>query len=168
MNNRLQLLLCSFSILLLFSSPALSKERPKDFRGLVWGTHISKVPDLVLVKEASQDVKFYSRPSDSLKVGDSFVDEISYRFVKDELVSVNLTFKTYEQYRRIKALFLELYGSADSEENRRKSGGLISQTWYADKDNEANITLHLVEMLDFKNGGVSIEWKGSLKKQSGL
>lgn len=170
MKNRTFLPFYVVLILFLCYSMAFSGEHPKDFRGLTWGTHISKVSGLVLQKEGEQGIKFYSRPSDKLKIGDGEVDAIRYKFLKNQLIGVVFDFKNYDQYLNLKSLFLDIFGPPDREEDSRKEkgGGHIKHFWYAKKNDEANVTLYWIHWLGVKDGFAAMEWKGALKKDTGL
>ncbi len=176
MNKRMFVLFCTALILSLLLSTAFAGERPKDFRGLKWGTNISMVKGLVLVAADEGDTrKEYRRPSDSLTVGKIQVDEIKYAFVGNKLSSVHLRFegpdfKGYEKYLSLKTLFFNLYGPPDKETHglpdERPGLRIITHVWYASHDNEANVTLFWNEL--GSDGGVNVNWKGALKKDSGL
>lgn len=144
MKNRAIISLLIFSILILFYSIAFSGERPKNFRGLVWGTPISKIQGLVFEKDGEQGIQFYNRPSDNLKVGNIQVNAIRYKFSKNQLMAVVLDVKTYNQYLSLKSLFLDIYGPPDKEEDDRdkKYGGRLKHFWYTKNNDEANISLY--------------------------
>lgn len=186
MKNRTITSLLIFSILSLSYSVALSAERPKEFRGMKWGVHISKVKGLIAMEEKSivtNDPKLkklldkkkergerkYNRPSDDLKVGHGKVDVIEYIFVKDQLTEVIMRFKDYAQYLNFKSLFMNLYGPPDREEKRK---GSIDKTtehiWSANTDDEANVTLFWMKWTGGTAGSALMKWKGALKKDTGL
>lgn len=176
MKNRTILPFCVVLFLFLFYSMAFSGERPKSFRGLTWGTHISKVPGFVPRDERQSgkiylrpNEKAYVRPSDSLKVGDGQVDTIEYIFTNDKLTCVILRFEDYGQYLGLKSLFLSLYGAPDKEEKRK---GAIDQTityyWYANKDEEANVTLTWWTWDGRRSGSALMKWKSALKEDAGI
>ena len=186
MKNKIIIPFWLFSILFLFYSTAFSGERPKYFRGLKWGVHISQVQGLVLKEEKPfvtndpeikklRDKKekcgerIYYRPSDDLEVGHGQVDVIEYIFVKDQLTEVIMRFNDYAQYLNFKSLFLDLYGPPDREEKRK---GAIDKTtehlWYANIDDEANVTLFWMEWTGGRSGSALMKWKGALKKDTGL
>jgi hypothetical protein len=156
-----------FLIFILFFSIAHSGERPKDFRGIVWGTHISKVPGLVLVERGKTTTKIYSRPTDSLKIGAAQVDAIKYSFKEDKLVGVTIYFKTFSQLRKIKPVFWDLYGPPNEKKDYPKASYYF---WRANMDDEANIKLHWFDdwSLDEFKGSISIDWKNAEKQRSGL
>lgn len=173
-------------IIFISSLTAYAGERPKEFRGLVWGTHISKVDGLVLQEETvpanlPRDVlekikktmrkreergeKTYVRPSDSLKVAGGEVKVIEYVFVKDQSAEVIMRFGDYGQYLKFKGLFNDLYGAPDKEE---KGSSVIMHDWYAENDNEANVTLFYSDSYRIKAGSVLMKCKAFLKKDTGL
>lgn len=163
-----------------FTSTASGGERPKDFRGLVWGTHISKVKDLVVqvesiptnappeVKEIYKERerrgdKKYIRPSDDLEIAGGEVNTIQYIFVKDQLAEVVIRFDTNTQYLAFESLFNQLYGPPDKEE---KDSAGINHYWFANTDDEANVNLFYSKILT--TGSVVMKWKRILKKEPGL
>jgi len=164
----------------IFTSTASGGERPKEFRGLVWGTHISKVKDLVLqvesfptnappeVKEIYKERekrgdKKYIRPSDDLGIAGGVVNTIQYIFVKDQLAEVVIRFDTNKQYLAFKSLFNRLYGPPDKEE---KDLAGTDHYWLANTDDEANVNLFYSEILG--TGSAVMKWKGMLKREPGL
>ena len=183
MNKRTFVLFCIPLMLLLLLSTAFSGERPKDFRGFKWGTHISEIPGLVLKDQESlmkgaREMRerlgqiFYRKLSDDLKVGHGQVDSIEYVFVKDQLTGIDMRFKDYRQYLVFKSLFFDLYGPPNMDE--KKGDSIIINTehqWYANADDEANVTLYWMDWISDNirsRGGVLMRWKGALKKGSGL
>jgi len=163
-----------------FTSTASGGERPKDFRGLVWGTHISEVKDLVLQAESiptnappevkkiykereKRGDKKYIRPSDDLGIAGGEVNTIQYIFVKDQLAEVVIRFDTNKQYLAVKSLFNQLYGLPDKEE---KDSAGINHYWFASTDDEANVNLFYSDIL--ATGSAVMKWKGILKKEPGL
>lgn len=182
MKKRMIILFCIAFILLLLYSIAFSGERPKDFRGLTWGTNISKVSGLVLKEEPipadtpefikksweqkeKQGIRTYIRPSDSLKVGNTQVDAIKYIFGNDQLIKIKIVFSNDMQYFFLKSLFFDLYGTPDREEKRI---GTVEHYWCANNDDEANVNLTWMDRSYAKGGTVSMEWKKAFKKDAGL
>lgn len=156
----------------MFYSIGLAGDRPKDFRGLLWGTDISKVPGLVLKQEIKKiGEKIYDRPSDSLKIKYGEVAAIEYSFIKDKLTAVVLQLTDYSQYDRVKDLFLSLYGPPDKEETEKGGSKVFKRHftyWFGNKENEANVTLVLVDIDGSLSGKAVMEWKASVKKDTGL
>lgn len=164
MRKKPSVLLCIIVILLSFYAIAFSQERPKDFRGLKWGTHISKVQGLALVAELENGIKTYHRPSDKLEIGKGKVDDIVYVFKNQQLIEVILSCKDYSQYLNLKSAFLDIYGSPDRVVNDKQTK-VIKYDWYANKDDEANIELRWIEWWE---GYATMKWKAALKKDAGL
>lgn len=188
MKKRTIILFCMAFILLLFYSIAFSGERPKDFRGIVWGTRISELsgfilkplpensPYIELIKKEREEqerkgIKTYIRPSDSLRIGNIRVDTIEYEFYNDCLSKIRIGFNSYEQYFSLKSLFFDLFGTPDKEKTRRgpiEGYSLIDHDWYASRDDEANVNLVWQETSWAKGGTAIMEWKKALKEASGL
>jgi hypothetical protein len=167
MKNKTILPFCVVLILFLFYSMAFSGERPKGFRGLTWGTHISKVQGLTLVAEPGEGIKTYRRLSDKLEIGKGKVDGIVYVFKNQKLISVILFCKDYGQYLNLRSVFLDIYGPPDRVEDNKRIG-IIEYYWYAKKDDEANVKLKWIEWTGFSEGFAVMNWKGALKKGIGL
>jgi len=146
---------------------AFPEERPKDFRGLKWGTHISKVQRLALVAEPEKGIKTYRRLSDKLEIGKGKVNDIVYVFLKNQLIEVILFCKDYGQYLNLKSVFLDIYGPPDRVKDDKQIG-IIRYHWYAKKDDEANVELKWTERPGFSEGFAVMKWKGALKKGAGL
>ena len=101
------LLIITFCI----TTPAFAfQNEPDGFRGIKWGTNISELPDMGLVEDAG-DLKYYSRLYDSMKIGDTRVDRIIYGFYKDRFYRVEISFSEFSNFTRLKATFLDQYGS---------------------------------------------------------
>jgi hypothetical protein len=169
MKNKTTIPFCLFSIMILFYSTAFSQERPKDFRGLTWGTHISKIEGLTFKETGEQGVQFYYRASDNLKVGNGQVDAVRYKFRNNQLIGIILDFKTYNQYLDLRSLFVDIYGLPDQGEDNMdpEYGGEIKAFWYAKKDTEANIILSWMQVLMINKGFAAVDWKGAVTKGSG-
>lgn len=158
-------------IITAFYSVGFAGDRPRDFRGILWGTHISKIPGLVLKEEIRKiGEKIYVRPSDSLKIKYGEVAAIEYSFIKDKLTAVVLHLADYSQYDRVKSLFLSLYGPPDKEESERVDSVYKRHFayWFGNKDNEADVVLRLDDIDGSLSGRAVMEWKASQKKDTGL
>jgi hypothetical protein len=177
--RRLNVVIALFVVIsvLFFAPQAFCFERPKDFRGIKWGTDISQIEGLVLNPyEPEPDSRRYTRPSDSLEIAGGKVDAISYCFVNNRLTKVVLHFKGIEQFDNMKSAFFNLYGPPDKqkEEVNKKSYTITyDYYWYASSDDEANVKLqydcsYLSGQRRLEIVGAVMEWKGSLKGKSGL
>jgi hypothetical protein len=162
---------------LFFVSQAFCFVRPKDFRGLKWGTEISQIEGLVLhPNQTAPDSKRYTRPSDSLEIAGGKVDAIDYWFANNRLTRVVLHFKAVEQFYKMKSVFLNLYGPPDKqkEDDGKRSRVITNEyTWYASSDDEANVyLLYSYQILSGNKPleivGARMEWKGGVKDKSGL
>jgi hypothetical protein len=171
-------------IIFISFSTAYAGERPKEFRGLYWGTHISKVEGLVpkkeplfanLPRDLSEKIKetmreseergekTYLRTSDILTVPGGEVKTIEYVFIKDRLAQVNIIFDDYDQYFNFVKICARLYGPPDKEEIDER---MNKQDWYTKKDDEADVTLFYSFLI--KAGFVTMKCKAFLKRETGL
>ncbi len=181
-----------FPVLMIAAVYSFCGERPKDFRGMVWGTDISSVEGMVPLQEnnvsrpgqsaesakAAEEVrarkealgeKVYTRPSDSLRVGSGEMQTIEYCFTKDKLTSVRLRFSDYGAYLAMKSLLSDLYGAPDREENNPMSTSTgVRYDWYAKSDDEANVILFYSRYGNLEFGTIVMKWKASLKSDTGL
>jgi hypothetical protein len=159
-------------------------DRPKEFRGALWGTHISKVEGLVLKKEPAfanlprdlsekmkatmreseeRGEKTYLRPSDILSVPGGEVKTIEYVFANGLLAQGIIHFADYDQYLNFVKIYGHLFGAPDKVE---KDAMMIKHRWYTTNDDEADVTLFYNPLM--KTGYVSMKWKAFLKKETGL
>jgi hypothetical protein len=177
-----------FCLLFLFIfvpySTAHAADRPKEFQGVFWGTHVSKVERLVPKKEAlptylprdlseriketrreseERGEKTYLRTSDILSVPGGEVKTIEYVFVKDLLAQGIIHFADYDQHLNFVKIYGRLYGAPDEVE---KDAMMIKHSWYTTKDDEADVTLFYNPLI--RSGFVSMKCQTFLKKETGL
>jgi len=171
-------------IIFLSYSAAYAGERPKEFQGLFWGTHISKIEGLVpkkeprfanLPRDLSEKIKetmreseekgekTYLRTSDILKVPGGEVKTIEYVFAKDLLAQGIIHFADYDQYLNFVKIYAHLYGAPDEE---RIDERMIKHNWYTKNDDEADVTLFYNPLMNA--GFVSMKCKAFLKEERGL
>ena len=75
--------------LILSICPALGfQNEPKGFRGIVWGTSITKLGAEMKAVETDPDTVFYRRAGDRLTIGDAQLEEIVYGFYKGQFSTV--------------------------------------------------------------------------------
>jgi hypothetical protein len=177
-----------FCLLFLFMfvpySTVYAGERPKEFQGIYWGTHISKVEGLAVKNEPSfanlppailerrkeaarkseeRGEKPYLRPSDILIVPGGEVKSIEYVFVKDHFAQGIIRFDDYQQYQNFRKIYAHLYGPPDKDE---KDETMTKHIWHAKVNDEADITLFFDPLI---NGGfLSMKGKAFLQKEAGL
>jgi len=173
-----------FLFIFVLYSTAYAGERPREFQGVPWGTHISKVEGLAPKKEPSfanlpteiqqrikeaalkseeRGEKTYLRPADILTVPDGEVKSIEYLFVKDIFTQGIIYYYDYPQLLNFVKIYAHLYGPPDRVE---KDETMIKHNWYTEKDDEAEVTLFYNPMV--KTGYVSMRWKAFAKKEKGL
>ena len=77
--------------LILSICPALGfQNEPKGFRGIVWGTSITKLGAEMKVVETDSDLVFYSRAGDRLLIGGAQREAIVYGFYKGQFSTVGI------------------------------------------------------------------------------
>jgi hypothetical protein len=100
------LLIITFCI----TTPAFAfQNEPDGFRGIKWGTNISELRDMGLVEDVD-DLKYYSRKDDKMKLGDTDIEQIRYGFYKDRFYTVKISFSEFSNFTRLKATFIDQYG----------------------------------------------------------
>lgn len=83
------------------------------FRDLTFGQSLpdSGFREVVVLDDAGNVL--YSRPSDSLRIGEADLTSISYNFYRGKLSSVHLAFSDYQEFFRLGEVFLKAYGQPD-------------------------------------------------------
>jgi hypothetical protein len=87
---------------------AFSNE-PEDFRGIKWGTHISKLNDLYFV-EPSVTWMLYQRKNENLKMDETTLELIQYYFYKDRFHSVRARYVGEQNLLDLKKTLSRDYG----------------------------------------------------------
>ena len=176
---------CLLSLIFFIShSTSYAGERPKEFLGLLWGTHISKIEGLVpkkerlptylpgdflektketLRKSEERGEKTYLRPSDILAVPGGEVKAIEYVFVKDLLAQGTIYFDNFDLYLNYLKIYTRLYGEPDKEELDEMT---MKYDWYTKNDDEADVAIFYGPLI--KAGFVSMKCKAFLGKGTGL
>ena len=85
------------------------QNEPDGFRGIKWGTNISKLPDMYLVEDGG-DLKYYTRPYDRMRIGDADIERITYGFYKNRFYRMEIRFSEFSNFTRLKATFFDQYG----------------------------------------------------------
>ena len=84
-------------------------EAPNGFRGITWGTPLSKLTGMIVADDSGQ-VKYYRRSGDSLSLGEAELKRISYGFYRDKFYSVLIEFEGKENFEKAKTHLLATYG----------------------------------------------------------
>jgi hypothetical protein len=104
--------------------PSKPRSDPDGFRGIKWGTEISKLKDMERMeqdKSSNPDLVWYTRKADTLAIGEAKLENIFYLFWMGNFASVSIDFKGKENFETLKKELLEQFGSTvRSEEHTRK------------------------------------------------
>jgi hypothetical protein len=105
------------SIVVLISTSLVSplsfafENEPDNFRGIKWGTNISELHDMILIRTDGNN-EFYKRTNDKLKIGDGNLISITYSFYEGRFYCVYFEFKDMTNFSQIKATLEHLYGDS--------------------------------------------------------
>jgi hypothetical protein len=124
--------------------PTLLNE-PDGFRGIKWGTKITRLSGMELVRSEGAE-KYYVRPEEKLKVGEAVVEDIIYGFYKDEFFKVTIYLKGLMNYLDLKQTFYSVYGEPE------QLPGKDIYTW---RGKQVLITIEFKGML---NEGEAVYW----------
>jgi hypothetical protein len=129
------------------------QNEPDNFRGIKWGSHISDLTDMNLIK-TDGDNTFYKRTHDDLKIGDANLSSITYSFYEGRFYCVYCDFKDKSNVSQLKAEFENLYGDS------------IKSHKYADKYwwNSNNLVILLIYN-DISNMGNAVYYYMPIKKE---
>ena len=100
-----------FLLVLVFSlpQPGWTVEASNGFRGITWGTPLSKLTGMVVADDSGQ-VKYYRRSGDSLSLGETELKRISYGFYRDKFYSVLIEFEGKANFEKARTHLLATYG----------------------------------------------------------
>jgi len=106
-----------------FPQPGWTVEASNGFRGITWGTPLSKLTGMV-VADGSGQVKYYRRTGDPLNLGEAELKRISYGFYQGKFYSVLIEFEGEANFEKAKTHLLTTYG-----ETARIGSGGTSYMW---------------------------------------
>lgn len=94
--------------------PALAGEfaasrPPADFRGMVWGTRLQDIPDMVPVPDRSYRNTYFRR-EEPLTFGEADLMSVAYYFRKDRLYRVGVAFKGEANHFLIRERLMMRFG----------------------------------------------------------
>jgi len=92
-----------------FSQPGWTVEAPNGFRGITWGTPLSKLTGMVVADDSGQ-VKYYRRSGDPLNLGEAELKRISYGFYKGKFYSVLIEFEGKANFEKARTHLVATYG----------------------------------------------------------
>jgi hypothetical protein len=118
-------------------APAGAAKIPDDpggFNGYTWGTPLAKFPGFKLIKDlGSTDFVdnngIYENPGETLRLNEVPLATIRYRFVENQLESIELRYTGRENRDKLARWLEEQYGKLTSHERRMVNAVL----WYGDK-----------------------------------
>ena len=98
------------------------KNEPDGFRGIKWGTHISKIENMVF-GFTWEGKKLYTRKGEENKIGDADIEGISYEFYNDKLSGLSIIIKGYSNFYKIREALFHAYGTVKHEKGYSKNSG---------------------------------------------
>jgi hypothetical protein len=99
------------------------KSAPPDFRGMAWGTELSRQAGLLPVTKPVPLPGTYFRPDELLRLGQAEIRSVAYYFPKGQLTGVGIVFVGQENFFLIKDHLIDLYGPG------RQMGDRYGWTW---------------------------------------
>lgn len=156
-------------------------ERPKDFRGIKWGTSSQAIPGLKFQEHFSNpnirvELDYYSRPSDELKILGNPVESIRYIAEDGKIIGVSARYtkdmQGFVSCKNVGKRLREIFGPPDETKVNKSTviKGLVhgqEELWFANSDDEANIK----NDCPAQEGGfgyMEMMWKARAKAKSGL
>ena len=105
---------------------AVITNEPKGFNGYTWGAHSTEYPSLKLVTDLSvahplPDMDVYENLGEVLTLNGVTFGKIHYRFYKDQLGGILLTFEGRENREKLRQWIEERYGKVPPPERRQKN-----------------------------------------------
>jgi len=116
-------------LLVLWTEPALAAvitNEPAEFNGYTWGARSAEYPSLKLMPDPAiahplPDVDVYENPGEVLTLNGVTFGKIQYRFYKDRLGGIQLTFEGREKREKLRQWIEDLYGKVPPPERKQKS-----------------------------------------------
>jgi hypothetical protein len=110
------------------------KDDPNGFNGYVWGTPLSRYPSLTLLRDMGStdfvaNVGLYKKPGEVLTLNNVPLSEIHYRFVDQQLESIELRYKGRENRDKLMRWVEERYGNVSLHERKMVN----SVQWFGDQ-----------------------------------
>ena len=105
---------------------AVITNEPTGFNGYNWGARISEYSSLKLVSDPAiahplPDVAVYENPGEVFTLNGVTFGKIQYRFYKDQLGGIQLTFEGRENREKLRQWIEERYGKVPLPERRQKN-----------------------------------------------
>jgi len=89
------------------------KNKPKDFRGIKWGTNLKDLDDMILIEKGSGEagVDKHKRKNDKMKIGQAYVSKIYYKFYQNRFFGVAIQFESVSNANKLRNTLFHLYGT---------------------------------------------------------
>jgi hypothetical protein len=105
---------------------AVITNEPKGFNGYTWGARISEYPSLKLMSDSAiahplPYVDAYEKPGETLTLNGVTLGKIQYRFYKDQLGGILLSYEGRENREKLRQWIEERYGKVPPPERKQKS-----------------------------------------------
>lgn len=85
------------------------QNEPAEFRGIKWGQDIKELKGLQLAADGGESYSVYTRPTDSLLLGDAALKTIEYLFWRDRFLAVRMAGST-DQLQALKNVLTIKFG----------------------------------------------------------
>lgn len=110
------------------------KDDPGGFNGYTWGTPLANFPAFELVKDLGStdfvaNVGLYKKPGEVMTLNDVTLGKIRYRFIDNQLESIQLKYEGRENRDKLMRWIEERYGKVSLHERKMVN----SVQWFGDQ-----------------------------------
>lgn len=126
---------------------------PKDFRGMVWGTDIHALPDLVPVQENGFPNTYFRR-NEPLKMGQANLVSVAYYFKDDKLYRVGVAYEGGTNHFFLKEQLMKRFGAG------RQIGARQGWVW-------PNFSVEIAYDSSSDRGAIFYTWEGDPSEAPG-
>jgi hypothetical protein len=132
--NHLVLVLLAVGLSVAPAGAAQIKDDPNGFNGYAWGAPLAKYPTFKLVRDLGStdfvsDVSLYENPGETLTLNDVPLSRIQYRFVDQQLESIQLRYEGRENRDKLMRWIEERYGKVSIHERKM----INSVQWFGEQ-----------------------------------
>jgi hypothetical protein len=111
------------------------QNEPEGFGGIQWGTEISTLEHMVLVKEKpdnpiQQELKMYHKKSEVMTKGRATLNQVGYIFFKDKFISAQILTEGSSNWLGLKDVAFEIFGKGEQPDQRFEQ-----YFWFGNKSN---------------------------------
>ena len=124
MGKRFNIMVICLTLLFIPISAFSFNNEPDGFRGIKWGTHISKIENMNYGFKW-QGKKLYTRQGEKKKIGDADIEGISYEFYNDKLSGLSIIIKGYSNFSKIRATLFHAYGTVKYKNEFSENSGTV-------------------------------------------